>query len=151
MPALAQWGMAPLHVVLITLVVAAVIDVCIEWIPDTFTGVAGVGLVVASFHAGVTWDEYLNGALSAAVIFLAYLELGVRGIIGGGDVKLSVLPAAVLGAVSPMLALWWFVTTIALQGLLSLAGRTSRSPAGIPHVPAMALTFVAASSFAVCF
>lgn len=146
-----QWALVPVHLVLLALVVAAVIDVSVQWIPDTFTAVAGAALVLASIHAHITLQQSVDGLLTAAVVFLLYLELGVRGIIGGGDVKLAPIPAAVLGAVNPVLGLWWFVSTIALQGLFSLTGKALKQPVGIPHVPAMALTFVAASSFAVLF
>ncbi|WIB65647.1 prepilin peptidase [Curtobacterium sp. MCBD17_040] len=151
MAALVQWCTVPLHVALLFVVAAAVIDVAVQWIPNTFSAAAGGGVLLASLHAGLTGQQALNGALCAAIVFLLYLELGVHGWIGGGDVKFAPVPAFILGAVHPMLACWWLVTTIALQGVFSVGARTFRLPAGLPHLPAMALCFLAASSLAAAF
>lgn len=151
MHAALTWAAAPVNLVLLFMVVAAVIDLAVQWVPDSLTAVAAGAVAAAAFYANITTQQVVVGALCGLIAFLVYLELGVRGIFGGGDVKLVAIPAFILGAVNPLLALWWFTATIGLQGLLSVGNRALKLPAGIPHVPAMAVTFAAASCFAVVF
>ncbi len=148
---LLAWVTAPVNVVLLLLIAAAVIDLSIQWIPDTFTAAAAGLLVASALHADITPHQAVTGVLCGAIAFLIYVELGVHGILGGGDVKLVPIPAAILGAVNPLLALWWLTSAVSLQGLLSIGNRALRLPPGVPHVPAMAVTFAAASCFAVLF
>jgi prepilin signal peptidase PulO-like enzyme (type II secretory pathway) len=145
------WAAAPVNLVLLFLIVAAVIDLAVRWIPDTLTAVAAGALAASAFHADITVHQVIIGALCGVLAFLVYVELGVRGIFGGGDIKLVAIPAFILGAVHPLLALWWFTASIGLQGLLSIGNRALKLPAGVPHVPAMAITFAAASCFAAIF
>ncbi|MGW8431182.1 prepilin peptidase [Curtobacterium citreum] len=151
MHAALAWAAAPVNLVLLFLVVAAVIDVSVRWIPDTLTAVAAGAVAASAYYAGITAHQIAVGALCGLLAFLVYLELGVRGVFGGGDVKLVAIPAFILGAVHPLLALWWFTATIGLQGLLSIGNRALKLPPGIPHLPAMTVTFAAASCFAAIF
>ena len=151
MHAVITWVSAPVNLVLIAVVIGAIIDVSIRWIPDTFTAVTAGALVASALHAGITPTQTIDGVLCAIIAFLVYVELGVYGYFGGGDVKFIPIPAAILGAVSPALALVWFTATIGLAGGLSATGRAMGLPAGIPHLPAVAVTFAAASCLAVIF
>jgi prepilin signal peptidase PulO-like enzyme (type II secretory pathway) len=145
------WAGAPVNLVLLFLIVASIIDLAVQWIPDSLTAVAAGAVAASAFYAGITVHQVVIGALCGVLAFLVYLELGVRGIFGGGDVKLVAIPAFILGAVHPLLALWWFTATIGLQGALSIGNRALKLPAGVPHLPAMTVTFAAASCFAAIF
>ncbi|ROR76113.1 Flp pilus assembly protein, protease CpaA [Plantibacter flavus] len=103
--------------------------------------VALLGLATIGLHVeGVTGLQWLNALLVAAIAFGLYLELGQQGILGGGDVKLSIVPAFVFGALHPMIGLWWIASTILIhQTFFAINARVNRTRTGIPHVPAMAV------------
>ena len=114
-------------------------------------GVAGLT------QEGILPTQWVSGLLAAAVAFLVYLNLGMRGAVGGGDVKLAVVPAFVLGAANPIVAIWWVACSLLLHQLLIVAARrfTARpatsggakaAPIALPHVPAMAVSMYVASS-----
>jgi len=126
----------------------AVVDLWREEIEDWATIALAVATVSALAYDGVSAAQWVAAALSAAVVFLAYLELGMRGVMGGGDVKLAAVPALTLGAVSPFLGVWAAAVAILLQQVLLRASTwRARPPAGgaLPHVPAMAAALIAAA------
>lgn len=121
-----------------------------DWATVILLAVAAGGMLWEGISAG----QWISGALSAAIAFLIYLALGMRGVMGGGDVKLSVVPALVLGAWSPFLGLWWIAASILIQQVffwvasrnVQSVGSSSRTePVALPHVPAMAAALLAAS------
>lgn len=136
-----------LFVVSAGLLVLGAADIWREEVEDYATVALLLITVAALVHEGISPQQWLAGALSAAVVFLFYLSLGVHGLMGGGDVKLSAVPALVLGASMPLLGLWWAAASVVIQyGFFAVAGRLapgSTTP-GLPHVPAMAVAFVLA-------
>lgn len=133
--------------------VLAAVDVWKQEIEDLATAAALLLVAGGLVIDGVHLDQWVGGVLTAAVAFLAYLLLGMRGLMGGGDVKLSVVPALVLGTVAPLLGIWWIAVALLIQqALFHVSALTQRTPAAagsnavpmvIPHVPAMALAATA--------
>jgi Flp pilus assembly protein protease CpaA len=140
-------------VVLVGMLVLAALDVWRQEVEDVAI-IAILVLAVAGFTIeGVTVIQWVGGVLAAAVAFLVYLNLGVRGVMGGGDVKLASVPAFVLGVCSPVLGVWWIAGAILIQQVLTLAlarrpkasaAGASVVPAALPHVPAMAASMLIA-------
>jgi Flp pilus assembly protein protease CpaA len=120
-----------------------------DWAIIVLFAVAVVGLDLE----GITLSQWSAGLLSAAIAFAAYMYLGQKGVLGGGDVKLSVVPAFVLGASHPLMGLLWILFAIVFhEGLMYLNSRVQKEMAAIPHVPAMALAaLVASMAFPVSF
>lgn len=138
-----------LLVVIAGMVVLAAIDVWRQEVEDYAVvglfGIAAIGMRLEGIHP----QQWLGAVLAAAIAFVVYLGLGQRGVLGGGDVKLSVVPAFVLGAVNPVIGVWWIAGAILIhQGLFFVASKLQKSREAIPHVPAMAAaTMVAAVAF----
>ncbi|WP_159600085.1 hypothetical protein, partial [Agromyces humi] len=128
-----------LLIVVIGLAVLAAADVAthrVEWLPTMLLGAAAAS---ALWYDGITVQQWIWAILTAAAVFLFYLEMGVLGRFGGGDITLAPIPALVIGAVNPILGIWVFTVAIALQGVVSLAVRIGlKDPQPtLPHVPAM--------------
>lgn len=123
-------------VVLAGLAALAFVDVERRTVDPWATALLGWATVFAAAHDGLTAGEWLTGVVCAGLTFLAYLELGVAGQIGGGDVKLAPIPAFVLGSANPLLALWWFAAAGATQTMLQLL-TSGRRGGFVPHLPAM--------------
>jgi prepilin signal peptidase PulO-like enzyme (type II secretory pathway) len=138
-----------LLVVIAGLVVLAAVDVWRHEVEDyavvALLGIAVIGMRLEGIHP----QQWLGAVLAAAVAFMVYLNLGQRGVLGGGDVKLSVVPAFVLGAVNPVIGVWWIACAILIhQVLFFITARVRKTREAIPHVPAMAAaTMVAAVAF----
>lgn len=142
-------------VVIVGMLVLAAFDVWRHEVEDVATlallvvAVAGLGI------QGIQPAQWVTAVASAAVAFVVYLYLGTRGVMGGGDVKLSVVPALVLGASNPFLGVWWIGCAILLhQLLIFVIARTIPRPAGavravpmaLPHVPAMTAAVLIATA-----
>lgn len=138
-----------LVVVIAGLVLLAVIDVWRREVEDyavvALLGIAAIGMRMEGIQA----QQWLGAVLAAAIAFTVYLALGQRGVLGGGDVKLSVVPAFVLGAANPVIGVWWIACAFLIhQVLFFVTARIRKSREAIPHVPAMAAaTMVAAVAF----
>lgn len=120
-----------------------------DWATAALLLVAAGGLI----WEGISIQQGITAVLSGAIAFMTYLSLGVRGVMGGGDVKLSVVPALVLGACNPFLGVWWIAASILIQqGFFFVASRRVRVASGatsgdafvLPHVPAMAAAMLIA-------
>lgn len=134
------------------LLVLAAIDIHTREVEDYATAMLLAVTTLSLLWEGVSAGQWASGLLSAAVAFLIYLALGMRGVLGGGDVKLSAVPALLLGAANPFLGVWWVAASLLIQhGFFLMA----RSPAGkaepaqaetsaLPHVPAMAAALLTA-------
>ncbi|WP_311245423.1 MULTISPECIES: prepilin peptidase [unclassified Microbacterium] len=114
-------------------------------------GVAAAGVTLE----GISAQQWVAGLISAALAFTVYLALGIRGVMGGGDVKLAAVPAFVLATINPVLGAWWVGVSLLIQQLFFTAARLSvRRTAGdtrnvtvvMPHVPAMTAGMVIAVS-----
>lgn len=138
-----------LLVVIAGMLVLAVVDVWRREVENyavlALLGIAVTGMYLEGIHA----QQWIGAVLAAAVAFAVYLHLGRRGVLGGGDVKLSVVPAFVLGAGNPVIGVWWIACAILIhQVIFALHARARKSRDAIPHVPAMAAaTIVAAVAF----
>lgn len=136
-----------LFIAMVGVLVLAGLDIWREEVEDLAT-IALLGIVVITLAAeGITLEQWTVGIACAALAFTFYLELGIRGVMGGGDVKLAVVPALVLGASVPFLGLWWISVALVVQKLMGAAVvKAAGIPAkaiALPHVPAMATaTFV---------
>lgn len=137
-----------LLIVIAGLVLLALYDLWKQTVED-WAIVALLGIAVASLaFEHITLAQWTGAILSAAAVFLIYLMLGTRGVMGGGDVKLSIVPGLVLGAVNPLLGIWWVAGSIVVHQVFHLlvvktagkpAGGTVAVPVALPHVPAMAV------------
>lgn len=111
----------------------------------TLLGIAVTGM----YLEGVRPQQWVGAVLAATIAFAVYLHLGRRGVLGGGDVKLSVVPAFVLGACNLVIGVWWVAGALLIHQVF-FAGwsRLRRTREAIPHVPAMAAgTIIAAVAF----
>lgn len=134
-------------VVIAGMLVLAAFDVWRHEVEDVATLALLVVAVVGLGIQGIQPAQWVSGVASAAIAFVVYLYLGTRGVMGGGDVKLSVVPALVLGASNPFLGIWWIGCAILLHQVLIFgvarsmprpAGASRVQPMALPHVPAMA-------------
>jgi Flp pilus assembly protein protease CpaA len=138
-----------ISVVIAGMLVLAGVDVWRREVEDVaivvLLGVAAIGMHIE----GISLEQWLGAALASAVAFMIYLGLGQRGVLGGGDVKLSIVPALVLGAMNPVMGLWWVACAIVIHQLFFfINARVQKEAAAIPHVPAMAAAaLVAAIAF----
>lgn len=131
-------------VVIAGMLVLAAVDVWRCEVEDyaviALLGTAAIGLHLEGIHP----QQWLGSVLAAAIAFMVYLNLGQRGVLGGGDVKLSVVPAFVLGAANPVIGVWWIACAILIhQALFALYVRVHKTREAIPHVPAMAAAAIA--------
>jgi Flp pilus assembly protein protease CpaA len=138
------------------MLVLAAIDVWKQEIEDVATAALLILAAGALMFDDIQPGQWLSAILTAAVAFGVYLNLGLKGVFGGGDVKLSIVPAFVLGASNPLIGIWWIGCAIVLQqALFFIYRRTQRTPVRasgsaeplvIPHVPAMAAATLAATA-----
>lgn len=135
-------------VALIGLFVLAAVDLWREEVEDWATGILLAAVVGALLVAHITPGQWVNALLSAAATFAIYLWLGTKGVMGGGDVKLSVVPGLALGAVNPFLAIWWVAASIAIHQLMGYAASLSIDGRGMSHTRAIALPHVPAMAIA---
>lgn len=142
-------------VVIAGMLVLAALDVWRLEVEDYATLLLGVVAVVGLAYEGVDVSQWFAAVLSAAIAFAIYAHLGLRGFMGGGDVKLSVVPAFVLGACNPFLGIWWVAVSIVIQQVIFVAiarvrpvaaGGGQALPIAVPHVPAMATSMVVAAA-----
>lgn len=136
-------------VLLLGMLALAVYDLLREEVPNWGTVLLGAGVLIALVHDGVTPSQWAYGILTAGLAFWFYLTLGIRGTMGGGDVKLVPVPALVLGVIHPVLALWAIALSFAVQTVVQIGVQpTNRTvPVALPHVPSMAVGAVAAAAF----
>lgn len=103
---------------------AAAVDVLLRRIPNRLC--AALAVVALATRLAEGFVAAAASLAAAAILFAVLFALFLRGVLGGGDVKLAT--AAALGL--PPLAVWDFVVVTALAGgvlsLLYLAG---------PHLP----------------
>jgi len=144
----------PIFFFIAVMFVVAVRDIQTRTVKLVWTVMVGIAaIVVVTLQAGSGPMQWLSGGLSALAAFGFYLFLGMRGVMGGGDVKLAPFPALVLGAMSPLLGVWWIVASLAIQQIVTLFVRLWRrirsQPAKraleLPHVPAMWVALVVGS------
>ncbi|MCY1718453.1 A24 family peptidase [Microbacterium sp. SL62] len=129
----------------------ATADIWRQEVEDWATVLLATAVLVAVSLEGISAQQWVAGALSAALAFAIYLALALRGAMGGGDVKLSVVPAFLLGAANPVLGLWWVCVSMLIQHGLFLGMRRWRVaaagggvvPVELPHVPAMTASLIA--------
>ena len=151
MIALLVTGVVPTTTILVViagLVVLGVLDMWRQRVEDWASAALLLLAIAGLGWEGVSVSPWVGGVLSAGVAFCVYLWLGTRGVMGGGDVKLAIVPAFVLGAVSPWFAIWGLLAANAIHQVLIIAiAKTTKSTAGtagavplaLPHVPAMAV------------
>lgn len=133
-------------VVVVGMLVLAAVDVWRREVED-YAVLILLGISVTGMYLeGVQPMQWVGALLSAGIAFGVYLALGMRGVMGGGDVKLSVVPAFVLGACNPLVGIWWVACSILIhQVACVLYTRIRRRRAVLPHVPAMAVATIVAS------
>jgi prepilin signal peptidase PulO-like enzyme (type II secretory pathway) len=126
-------------VTLVGLAALAFVDVYTRKVQDCATLVIAFAVIFALRFDGISSEQWVWGLASALLVFGAYLELGTSGRMGGGDVKLSPVPALVFGAVNPLLAIWSVALAFSIQSAFQIINRhgfKDPSPA-MPHVPAI--------------
>lgn len=137
-------------ILLVGMTLLAFVDVHRQEVEDWATAVLGLAVIWGLHFDGISVNQWVWGAVSAAAVFLAYLELGTLGRMGGGDVKLSPVPALVLGAINPLLAVWSVALAFSIQSGFQVVNRfvvKAESPA-MPHVPAIFAASVGSVLFA---
>jgi Flp pilus assembly protein protease CpaA len=135
-----------ISVVLVGMLVLAALDVWRREVEDYATIALLAVAVVGMDLEGIVLEQWIGAVLAAAIAFMVYLRLGQRGVLGGGDVKLSVVPALVLGASNPIIGLWWIACAIVIhQAFFVVNARAQKAPLALPHVPAMALAALVSS------
>jgi Flp pilus assembly protein protease CpaA len=133
MPAIA------IFVLLVGMTVLGFIDAHKQEVEDWATLILGSAVIAALRADGISEVQWTWAGLSAATVFLAYLEMGTFGRMGGGDVKLSPVPAAVIGAINPLLAIWSVALAFSIQSGFQLVNQRvfQAKSFAMPHVPAM--------------
>jgi Flp pilus assembly protein protease CpaA len=133
---------APLVTITLAMVGMIVLAGCDVWRREVedYATIAFLAVVVVGMDLeGLSSSQWVGGVLAAAIAFTFYLGLGQKGVVGGGDVKLSIIPALVLGASNPVIGLWWVACAVLIHQLFFYVNtRVQKEPAAIPHVPAMA-------------
>jgi len=128
------------------MLVLAVVDVWRQEVENWATGLLLAITLAGLWLQGIAASQWAGAVLSAATVFTLYLLMGMYGLMGGGDVKLSVVPGLVLGAMHPFLGIWWVAASIAVHQVLfklvAVGARAAgdarqRSVEALPHVPAM--------------
>lgn len=126
-------------VVIVGMLVLAAVDLWRREVEDYAVLILLVISVAGMYLEGIQPLQWLGAVLSAGIAFGVYLLLGMRGVMGGGDVKLSIVPAFVLGAGNPLVGIWWVACAILIHQVICVAyTRIRRRRAVLPHVPAMA-------------
>lgn len=145
----AAWGIAggigtsaaavmflPAHMLALTLVLGAglgflgYLDHATQLIRNKHNLFFGIcaALLLGSMQVVSGGDVLLPAVLSAAGAFVFMLALTViTGIAGGGDIKLSPIPAALLGAISPIAAMLWLLFTFVLCLCVMIAAKIAGS------------------------
>lgn len=127
-----------LFVLLAGMAILAIVDLASEVVHNWSTAALACFVIAALLFDGITAEQWLAGSLTASAVFAFHLFLGTRGQIGGGDVKLSPVPALVLGAVHPLLALWAVAFSFASHSAVQLSTRpTAGTAVALPFVPSM--------------
>jgi Flp pilus assembly protein protease CpaA len=128
-----------LFILICAMAVLALADLKWQKVDPWSTAALGAAAVLGLLVDGISATQWILALASAAIAFVIYLELGVHGIMGGGDIKLSPIPALVLGAINPLLALWWLCLAISIQaGIRAVSARPGPGETEeMPHVPAM--------------
>jgi hypothetical protein len=114
----------PVHLLALTLILGAglgvlgYLDRCTHLIRNKHTlvfGAAAALLLTATQILSPASAILIPALVAAAVTFIFMLGLTVAtGFAGGGDIKLSPVPAALLAAVSPIAAMLWLLFTFLL-------------------------------------
>lgn len=149
-PSAASIPTATIAVVFVGMLALAAYDIWRREVEDWATATLALLAVIGLLVEGIDLHQWIGAVLTAAVAFLFYAGLGMRGVMGGGDVKLAAIPAFVLGAANPLFGLWWIVAAIVINQvfLVLVTGPTRRSSSSsaaveaIPHVPAMAVSML---------
>lgn len=142
----------PVHLMALTFILGAglgvlgYLDYCTHLIRNKHTLVFGIAAaLVLGATQMVSGGAVLLPALIAAVVAFGFmLALTVfTGFAGGGDIKLSPIPAALLAAVSPIAAMMWllFTFTLCLVGMIAarLAGSKRKHVAMAPFMAVAAV------------
>lgn len=143
----------PVHLLSLTFVLGAglgvlgYLDHCTQLIRDRHNvvfGIAAAVLLTATQVISPASAILIPAAIAAAVSFVFMLALTVfTGFAGGGDIKLSPIPAALLAAVSPIAAMLWllFTFTLCLIGMIAarLAGSKRKNVAMAPFMAVAAV------------
>lgn len=145
----------PTHLMALTFILGAglgvlgYLDHCTQLIRNTHNvvfGIAAALLLVATQTISPASAILVPALIAAAAAFAFMLGLAVcTQFAGGGDIKLSPIPAALLAAVSPIAAMMWLLFTFALCLAAMIAARLTGS--GRKHVamaPFMAVAAVLA-------
>lgn len=107
------------------------LDHCTQLIRNTHNvvfGIAAALLLVATQIISPASAVLLPAVIAAAASFVFMLGLAMyTNFAGGGDIKLSPIPAALLAAVSPIAAMLWLLFTFALCLAAMIAARLTGS------------------------
>jgi len=167
----AAWGVAcavassavsvsflPMHLIALNFVLGAglgvlgYLDHCTQLIRNkhnlVFGGAAGL-LLTATQVLSPASVVLLPALVAAVVTFVFMLGLAViTNFAGGGDIKLSPIPAALLAAVSPLAAMLWLLFTfvLCLAGMIAarLAGSKRKHVAMAPFMAVAAVLSIMA-------
>lgn len=147
----------PLHLMALTFILGAglgvlgYLDHCTQLIRNQHNLVFGVAaaLLLAATQVLSGGAVLVPAVIAAAGAFIFMLALTVfTGFAGGGDIKLSPIPAALLAAVSPIAAMMWLLFTfvLCLVGMITarLAGSKRKHVAMAPFMAVAALLAVTA-------
>jgi Flp pilus assembly protein protease CpaA len=128
-----------IFILIVAMAVLALADLAWQKVDPWSTAALGAAVVLGLLVDGVSPSQWILGLAAAGIAFVFYLELGVHGIMGGGDIKLAPIPSLVLGAINPLLAIWWLCLAISIQaGIRAVSPRPSPGESeALPHVPAM--------------
>lgn len=167
----AAWGIAgalattavsvlflPVHLLSLVFVLGAglgvlgYLDQCTQLIRNKHTLVFGAGaalLLIATQILSPASAVIVPALVAAAVTFVFMLALTVvAGFAGGGDIKLSPVPAALLAAVSPIAAMMWLLFTFILCLVAMIAaklrGSTRKHVAMAPFMAVAAVLAIGA-------
>lgn len=130
------------------------LDHCTQLIRNRHTLVfAGFGAVLLLATQPFTDHQILLPALLCAVVTFGFFLLLAMytGFAGGGDIKLSPVPAALLGAISPLAVLMWLLFTFVfcLAGMIffRITDPSRRHTAMGPYMAAGAVAAIIAYGF----
>lgn len=127
------------------------LDHCTQLIRDRHNvvfGAAAAAILVATQVLTPSGAVLIPAAVAAVVTFGFMLALTVfTGFAGGGDIKLSPIPAALLAAVSPIAAMMWLLFTfvLCLVGMIAarLRGSTRKNVAMAPFMAVASVLAIA--------
>ncbi|MET4143723.1 prepilin peptidase [Arthrobacter sp. UYCo732] len=166
----ATWGIAgalattavsvlfvPVHLMALTFVLGAglgmlgYLDYCTQLIRNAHNIVFGTFaaiLLIATLIISPASAILLPAVIAAAASFVFMLVLAMyTGFAGGGDIKISPIPAALLAAISPITAMMWllFTFTLCLAAMISarLTGSKRKHVAMAPFMAVAAVMAIA--------